>query len=116
MVRTMEKIARNNRIVALKRDGVSVSDIAAEMGVSESGVRYVLRTQDRYPFEVEIPEGISLRVAWAIQNTIGLWPTPENAEEIGSRRIDLLRSSIVRRQDRDEIDAWLEWVKPKTAS
>lgn len=107
----MEKIERNNRIVALKRQGMSIPAIAARIGLSTSTVRYIIETQEDRFHRFPIPEGISLRAARAVLNAIGHWPTPQDAKQIASRRRDLLRSGSVRSKDLKEVDAWLAWVE-----
>lgn len=107
----METINRNNRVVALKRQGVSVIAIATELGMTASEVRYVLRTNSNpHPGWFPIPNGISLRAAYAVQAAIGCWPVPENAEGIARQRRDLLRSNCVRSRDLKEVDEWLMYL------
>lgn len=73
----MEKIDRNNRIIALKRQGISVPAISAEVRLSASAIRYILEKQEDQFHEFPIPGGNSLRAARAVSNAISLWPTQE---------------------------------------
>jgi hypothetical protein len=103
----MDKVERNNRIVALRRLGNSVQAIAAEEGLSAAGVRYILNAQEDEHSEFPIPIGISLRVARSVLTAIGVWPCPETAAEIALRRREIFRSGCLRTSDMKEVDAWL---------
>lgn len=103
----MEIIDRNNKIAALRREGLSPPAIARAVGMSATGVRYVLNTHKDINSKLPIPQGISLRAARALWLSIGRWPVAEEAEEIAKSRPGLLRT-IMRRQDIAELDRWLE--------
>jgi hypothetical protein len=103
----MSTIDRNNLIAALRREGLTAPAIARKIGMSVSGVRYVLWAQQEVSTDLPIPEGISLRAARGLWLGIGRWPVPEEAAEIARARPDLIRTGM-RRQDIEEVDAWLD--------
>lgn len=109
----MEKTERNNRIVAPKQHGMSISAIACKVGLGITAIGHILRVRGDACHEFSIPEGTSLRAARAVVNAMGHGPTSEVAEDIASRLRNFLRSGSVRSQGLKEADAWLEWVKAK---
>jgi hypothetical protein len=44
---------------------------------------------------------------WPSKDSIGIWPTNENALEIARRRMEILRSGVGRRMVMEEIDEWI---------
>nr|WP_298094780.1 hypothetical protein [uncultured Shinella sp.] len=102
----MNTVDRNNHIATLRREGLTPPAIARKIGMSVSGVRYVLWAHEEVSTDLPIPEGISLRAARGLWLWVGRWPVPEEAAEIARARPDLIRTGM-RRQDIEEVDAWL---------
>jgi site-specific recombinase XerD len=61
----MKNIERNNRIIALRYQGRTLSSIAAEFGLGPSTVTAIIQ-RHRYPLtDRPVPEGVSVRTACA---------------------------------------------------
>ena len=71
--------------------------------IVRENVGLVRRRDDR-----DVPVGLPIRTALAIEDAIGIWPTNENAPEIDRRRMEVLRSGAGRRLVMEEIGSWLK--------
>jgi hypothetical protein len=72
------------------------------LAIVRENVDLVRRRDDR-----DVPVGLPIRTALAIEDAIGIWPTNENALEIARRRMEILRSGVGRRMVMEEIDEWI---------
>jgi hypothetical protein len=110
----MSKIERNNDIVRMRAQGASVADIAATKAIPPTTVRGILNSHSFCITDRDPPAGLSVRNAWRINQALGIWPSPENAEEIRSQKIPFLRAPGTRSIHWKEIETWIDTVAAKT--
>jgi len=105
---------RDYDIAAAFATGTGLKRLAEVYGLRRNRIREIARDnawlvhqRDARP----VPRDLPVRTAVAIENSIGIWPTVENASEVAFRRVEILRSSAGRRVIMGEIDRWLEAVR-----
>lgn len=104
----MNRVERDNAIVRMAAAGESREVIASALGLSVSGVRYILNRDARFITDREPPVGMKIRTAWMLEQSIGIWPNDDDRDEISARRMEFLRSGNVSGADLRDLDAWLE--------
>jgi hypothetical protein len=107
----MDRIKRDNLIIRMAAAGESKGTIADALGLTVSGVRYVLGRNANFIDDREPPVGMKMRTAWMLEQSIGIWPNDADRQEIAERRLEFLRSGNVSLADLRDLDAWLERVR-----
>jgi hypothetical protein len=103
----MTDIKRNNRIVAMRARGLAFRAIASAEGLSQARIKAIVRRHMHCITDREPPDGMSVRTASLIEQATGIWPTDNDAFEIGYRRSDVIRTPGLRRLDQLDLDKWL---------
>jgi len=107
----MTTIERTNRIIRQRAKGGSVSEIAAAEAMSSASVRTILSRHRFCITEREPPSGLSIRSAWYVEQSLGIWPSESNAEEIAVRKIEFLRAPGTTMRFWREIEGWIDTIR-----
>jgi hypothetical protein len=107
----MDKVARDNLIVKMRADGETIPAIAEVLGLSVATIKIVLQNHAYCIVSTPPPEGMSIRTAWLIWQSLGTWPTSANAEELALRKHAFMRAPGTKRKDWREFDDWVMRVR-----
>lgn len=106
----MSIIERNNRIIRQKARGANVAKIAVDEDMPYATVRSIIERHHFCIVDRETPAGLSIRNAWYIEQSLGIWPTESNAAEIAERKIDFLHGPGTTLRYWREIEAWIRGI------
>lgn len=110
-LREMNEITnRNYDIAAAVIAGEALSALGERYGLHISSIRRIAQDNAstvRRCGDRQVPAGLTVRAAVAIQDVTGIWPTEADAAEIADRWHDFLRAPT-HRPVRLEITSWLD--------
>jgi uncharacterized circularly permuted ATP-grasp superfamily protein len=103
----MNKVERNNQIVRMKACGSSVAHIAKVLGVSPNIVERVLSRNVHNITSEPPPNGMSVRTAFLIQSTFGVWPSVESIGQLSGRLAEYRIAPGTQRIHWEQFAEWL---------
>lgn len=103
----MDLQARNRKIYEMRGRGAKYKEIAAAFHMSPGRVSAICKQIAAIAGEREIPDGLSLGTAKAIEGAFGIWPSVETADQIADRKGEWLRAHGIGRKQYLEIEAWV---------
>lgn len=103
----MDSQARNREIFAMRRRGAKFKEISAAFHMSPGRVSAICKQIAAIAGEKEIPDGLSLGTAKAIEGAFGIWPSADTVQQIADRKDEWLRAHGIGRKQYLEIQAWV---------